>query len=67
MLKKRAADVLGDASRYEELLERYPLKRPAHVHEVTDLIVFLASFRAGYTSGTIYTVDGGITSRRSII
>ena len=67
MLKKRAADVLGDASRYEELLDRYPLKRPAHVHEVTDLIVFLASFRAGYTSGTIYTVDGGITSRRSII
>jgi NAD(P)-dependent dehydrogenase (short-subunit alcohol dehydrogenase family) len=67
MLKKRAADVLGDATRYQELLERYPLRRPAHVHEVTDLIVFLASFRAGYTSGTIYTVDGGIASRRSII
>ena len=67
MLKKRASDVLGDENRYPELLERYPLNRPAHLHEVTDLIVFLASFRAGYTSGTIYTVDGGISSRHSII
>ena len=67
MLKKRASDVLGDENRYRELLERYPLNRPAHLHEVTDLIVFLASFRAGYISGAIITVDGGISSRRSII
>ena len=67
MLKKRADDVLGDENRYTELLETYPLKRPAHMYEVTDLIVFLASYRAGYTTGTIYTVDGGISSRRSII
>jgi len=67
MLKKRAKDVLSDESRYTELLEGYPLSRPAHVHEVTDLMVFLASYRAGYTSGVIYTVDGGISSRRSII
>ncbi|MET0529925.1 MAG: SDR family oxidoreductase [Microvirga sp.] len=67
MLKKRAKDWHGDESRYTELLERYPLKRPAHLHEITDLIVFLASYRSGYTSGTIFTVDGGIASRRSII
>ncbi|MCB8882100.1 SDR family oxidoreductase [Acidisoma cellulosilytica] len=67
MLKKRAQDVLGDATRYRELAAGYPLGRPAHVHEVTDLIVFLASFRSGYTSGTIVTVDGGIASRRSIV
>lgn len=67
MLKKRAKDWLGDADRYGELQQRYPLKRPAHVHEVTDLIVFLASYRSGYTSGTIFTVDGGIASRRSVI
>ena len=30
-------------------------------------MVFLASDRSGYTSGTIITVDGGITSRNSII
>lgn len=67
MLRKRAADVLGDAERYRELASTYPLGRPAHVHEVTDLIVFLASFRSGYTSGTIVTVDGGIAARRSIV
>ena len=67
MLKQRARDVLGDEARYVELLERYPLRRPAHVHEITDLIVFLASYRSGYTSGAIMTVDGGIASRRSIV
>lgn len=67
MLRKRAKAWLGDESRYEELLDRYPLRRPAHVREITDLIVFLASYRSGYTSGAIFTVDGGIASRRSVI
>ena len=67
MLKKRAATDLGDASRFNELEANYPLGRPAHKHEVSDLIVFLSSFRSGYTSGSIFTVDGGIASRRSII
>lgn len=67
MLKKRAAKDLGDESRYMELAANYPLSRPAHRYEVSDLIVFLCSFRSGYTSGTIVTVDGGISSRRSII
>jgi len=67
VLKKRASDVLGDPERYMELAATYPLGRPAHVREVTDLIVFLSSFRSGYTSGTVFTVDGGIASRRSIV
>lgn len=67
MLKKRAQTQFGDESRYEELLQLYPLKRPAHVREITDLFLFLASERSGYTSGTIITVDGGIASRRSIV
>jgi NAD(P)-dependent dehydrogenase (short-subunit alcohol dehydrogenase family) len=36
------------------------------VREVADLFAFLASPRSSYTSGTIITVDGGLTSRRSI-
>ena len=67
MLKKRAKDLFGDENRYGELESTYPLGRPAHVSEVTDLIVFLSSYRAGYVTGTIVTVDGGIASRRSII
>lgn len=67
MLKKRAKSMYGDESRYMELAATYPLGRPAHVEEVVDTIVFLASDRSGYTTGTIVTVDGGIASRRSII
>jgi len=66
IMKKRAVEQWGDESRYTELMEAYPLGRPASVREVADLFAFLASPRSGYTSGTIITVDGGLTSRRSI-
>lgn len=64
--KKRAEDRLGDPGRYVELMSAYPLGRPAKVAEVADLFVFLASDRSAYTSGSIVTIDGGITSNRSI-
>ncbi|MCP4386340.1 MAG: SDR family oxidoreductase [Hyphomicrobiales bacterium] len=67
LLKRRAVDWYGDESRWKELLKRYPLGRPAHVAEIVDQMVFLASDRAGYTTGTIITIDGGIASRSSII
>jgi len=67
MLRKRAQIRWGDADRYTELLKNYPLQRPAHIREVTDMIIFLASCRSAYTSGTICTIDGGIASRGSII
>ncbi|MDX1742617.1 MAG: SDR family oxidoreductase [Ruegeria sp.] len=67
LLKRRAVDWYGDESRWEELLATYPLKRPAKVAEIADLMAFLASERSGYTSGAIFTVDGGIASRASII
>jgi NAD(P)-dependent dehydrogenase (short-subunit alcohol dehydrogenase family) len=67
MLKKRAGMLFGEESRYTELEAKYPLGRPAHVREITDLIAFLASPRSGYTTGTVFTVDGGIAARHSII
>jgi NAD(P)-dependent dehydrogenase (short-subunit alcohol dehydrogenase family) len=67
LLRRRAADWFGDESRWPELQARYPLGRPAKVREIADLMAFLASDRSGYTSGAIFTVDGGITSRSSII
>ncbi len=67
MLKKRAKTLYGDESRYAELEATYPLGRPAHLAEITDLVAFLASPRSGYTTGSIITVDGGISSRRSVI
>ncbi len=62
LMKTRAKVTLGDETRYPEIAARYPLGRPAHVREVADLFAFLASPRSGYTSGVIFTVDGGISS-----
>jgi NAD(P)-dependent dehydrogenase (short-subunit alcohol dehydrogenase family) len=62
LLKTRAQHQFGDESRYKEFQKGLPLGRPAHAREIGDLMAFLASDRAGYTSGVIYTVDGGISA-----
>ena len=66
VLRSHAQRLLGDASRAAELMSAYPLGRPATVAEVADLFVYLASDRSAYTSGVIFTVDGGLTSKRSV-
>jgi NAD(P)-dependent dehydrogenase (short-subunit alcohol dehydrogenase family) len=65
--KRRALDWYGDEGRWQELREKYPGGRPASAEEVADLMVFLASPRAAYITGTIVTIDGGIAARGSII
>jgi NAD(P)-dependent dehydrogenase (short-subunit alcohol dehydrogenase family) len=67
MLRQRATSMLGDETRWEELLARFPGGRAATAEEVADLIVFLASNRAAYISGCEVTIDGGITSRASVV
>ncbi len=63
LMKAQAQARFGDAGRYRELMERFPLGRPAKPREIADLMAFLASERSGYTCGVIFTVDGGITAR----
>ncbi len=65
--KRRAIDWYNDESRWTELREMYPGGRPASPQEVADLMAFLASPRAGYITGTIVTIDGGIAARGSVI
>jgi NAD(P)-dependent dehydrogenase (short-subunit alcohol dehydrogenase family) len=67
IMKRKAIDMLGDEARWEELYDKYPGKRPATAREVADLTAFLASPRAGYITGTIVTIDGGIAARGSVI
>ena len=62
-MKRQALAQFGDESRYQEMMQRFPLGRPARPREIADLIAFLASDRSGYTSGVIFTVDGGISAR----
>lgn len=66
VLRSHASALLGDETRATELMAGYPLGRAATVEEIADLFVYLASPRSSYTSGTIITVDGGITSKRSV-
>ena len=43
------------------------MNRFAKPEEVADLIVFLASDRASYISGTVVTIDGGMVNNNSIL
>ena len=67
IFKMRSESAFGDASRAGEFSRHLPLGRPATVHEIAELFVFLASTHSGYTSGVVFTVDGGISSAKSII
>ncbi len=44
----------------------FPLGRPAEPQEVVDLFLFLASARASYISGTVVTIDGGLSAQRKV-
>lgn len=67
LMKRRAVDSFGDEGRWRDLFANYPGGRPATAEEVADLIVFLASPRAAYITGTIVTIDGGIAAHGSVI
>jgi NAD(P)-dependent dehydrogenase (short-subunit alcohol dehydrogenase family) len=63
LMKRQAETRFGDASRYPEMMQRFPLGRAAKPREIADMMAFLASDRSGYTSGVIVTIDGGISAR----
>lgn len=57
--KARAKAALGDESRWEEMLTNMPFGRIAEAEEVADVVLYCASDRASYLSGTVIDIDGG--------
>jgi len=45
----------------ESVVEKLPLGRPARAEELADAAQFLLSEKAGYITGQVLTVDGGLT------
>ncbi len=64
--RKRAARLYGDENRWREGFAHMPFGRPASTDEIAAMVVFLASDLSGYTSGTIITIDGGLTHRSQL-
>ncbi len=57
LLRAGARRMFNDESRWQERYNAMPFGRAATPEEIANAVVFLASSRSAYTSGTIFTID----------
>jgi NAD(P)-dependent dehydrogenase (short-subunit alcohol dehydrogenase family) len=57
----------SDPAARQAILEQIPLRRIATVEDVAQWYVFLASDRASYSTGSVFTVDGGLDAQQMAI
>jgi NAD(P)-dependent dehydrogenase (short-subunit alcohol dehydrogenase family) len=67
LMRTRAQTQFGDAERWTEYMKPLAFGRAAKPEEIGWMAAFLASDLSGYTTGSIITVDGGGSSRRSAL
>jgi NAD(P)-dependent dehydrogenase (short-subunit alcohol dehydrogenase family) len=67
LMRTRAETQFGDAEKWTELMKPLAFGRAAKPEEIGYMAAFLASDRSAYTTGSIITIDGGGSSRRSAL
>jgi len=67
LMKTRAEGTFGDPEKWTELMKPLAFGRAAKPEEIGRMTAFLASDLSAYTTGTIITIDGGGSSRRSAL
>jgi 3-oxoacyl-[acyl-carrier protein] reductase len=65
LMKKKAKDRTGSEENWKDLLKPLPFGRGASPEEIGAAIAFLASGHSGYTSGSVVTIDAGLSARAS--
>jgi NAD(P)-dependent dehydrogenase (short-subunit alcohol dehydrogenase family) len=63
LYRGRAKSALGDPERWREMLSDLPFGRAATPDEIAAAVAFLASDLSAYTTGTIFTIDGGLSHK----
>ena len=63
LMRQNAENKGLDPDDWRQLTATMPFGRLAEPEEVADLCAFLVSDRAAYISGTVVTIDGGLSSR----
>jgi NAD(P)-dependent dehydrogenase (short-subunit alcohol dehydrogenase family) len=63
LMKKKAQDRTGSADNWRDLRKPLPFQRCATPEEIGAAAAFLASPLSGYTSGSVVTIDAGLSAR----
>ena len=63
LMKKKAKDRTGNADNWRAVFKPLPFGRACAPDEVGAMIAFLASDRCSYNSGSVVTIDAGLSAR----
>jgi len=63
LMKKKAQDRTGNTEHWRDLFKPLPFARACTPEEVGAMIAFLASDRCSYNSGSVVTIDAGLSAR----
>jgi NAD(P)-dependent dehydrogenase (short-subunit alcohol dehydrogenase family) len=64
--RAKAVERYSDPERWREGQATFPFGRPATPDEIAAAVVFLASPLSAYTTGSVLTIDGGLSGGREI-